>query len=117
MQKHGRRADLDSFVSPSRHAIPGRQDAGRHYAGPTWEVSDGSAIVGQVAGTSPGSVAMDIPSAETHRDVERGNGVLGAATTVQRINTAVGSTGACYKPGTDESVPDMRADAVFLKQD
>src|ERR1700691_4165537 len=28
---------------------------GRHYAGPNWEHSDGSAVVGKVAGSAPGA--------------------------------------------------------------
>lgn len=89
---------------------------GRHYAGPTWEVGDGSTIVGQVAGTSPGSVAMDIPWLKLTVTSKRGTGVLSAVTTVQRINTVGGRLiGACYKPGTYESVP-YAADYVFLKK-
>jgi len=34
---------------------------GRHYAGPTWEYSDGGAVVGQVAGTAPGRSQWTFP--------------------------------------------------------
>ena len=89
---------------------------GRHYAGPNWEYSDGSAVVGQVVGTAPGSVANDIPWLKLGVTSRRGNGVLSPATTVQRINTVGGRlTGACYKPGTYESVP-YSADYVFLRK-
>jgi len=89
---------------------------GRHYAGPNWEYSDGSAVVGQVAGTSPGQVAMDIPWLKLGVTSRRGNGALSPATTVQRINTAGGRlNGACYKAGTYESVP-YSADYVFLRK-
>ena len=89
---------------------------GRHYAGPNWEYSDGSAVVGQVVGTAPGSVAMDIPWLKLGVTSRRGSGVLGPATTVQRINTMGGKlNGACYKPGTYESVP-YSADYVFLRK-
>jgi hypothetical protein len=89
---------------------------GRHYAGPNWEYSDGSAVVGQVVGTAPGSVANDIPLLKLGVTSRRGNGVLSAATTVQRINTAGGKlNGACYKAGTYESVP-YSADYVFLRK-
>ena len=105
-----------TFREPIATLFQDGKTVGRHYAGPTWEVSDGSAIVGQVAGTSPGSVAMDIPWLKLTVTSKRGNGVLGAATTVQRINTVGGKlTGACYKPGTYESVP-YAADYVFLKK-
>ena len=89
---------------------------GRHYAGPNWEYGDGSAVVGQVVGTAPGSVANDIPWLKLGVTSRRGNGVLSPATTVQRINTMGGKlNGACYKPGTYESVP-YSADYVFLRK-
>jgi hypothetical protein len=89
---------------------------GRHYAGPNWEYSDGSAVVGQVVGTAPGQVAMDIPWLKLTIASRRGNGVLSPATTVQRINTMGGKlNGACYKAGTYESVP-YSADYVFLRK-
>jgi len=105
-----------AFREPIATLFQDGKTVGRHYAGPTWEVSDGSAIVGQVAGTSPGSVAMDIPWLKLTVTSKRGNGVLGAATTVQRINTVGGKlTGACFKAGSYESVP-YAADYLFLKK-
>lgn len=89
---------------------------GRHYAGPNWEYSDGSAVVGQVVGTAPGQVAMDIPWLKLGVTSRRGNGVLSQVTTVQRINTMGGKlNGPCYKAGSYESVP-YSADYVFLRK-
>jgi hypothetical protein len=89
---------------------------GRHYAGPNWEYSDGSAVVGQVVGTAPGMVANDIPLLKLGVTSRRGSGVLSPATTVQRINTVGGKlNGACYKAGTYESAP-YSADYVFLRK-
>ena len=105
-----------AFREPIATLLQDGKTVGRHSAGPTWEFGDGSAIVGQVAGTSPGSVAMDIPWLKLTVTTRRGNGALSAATTVQRINTVGGRlTGACYKAGTYESVP-YSADYVFLKK-
>lgn len=105
-----------TFREPIATLFSDGKTVGRHYAGPTWELSDGSAVVGQVAGTSPGSVAMDIPWLKLTVTSRRGNGALSAATTVQRINTVGGRlTGACYKSGTYESVP-YSADYVFLRK-
>ena len=105
-----------TFREPIATLFQDGKTVGRHYAGPTWEVGDGSAIVGQVAGTSPGSVAMDIPWLKLTVTSKRGTGVLSPVTTVQRINTVGGKlTGACYKAGTYESVP-YAADYVFLKK-
>jgi hypothetical protein len=104
------------FREPIATLFSDGKTVGRHYAGPTWEYSDGSAVVGQVAGTAPGQVAMDIPWLKLAVASRRGTGALTPATTVQRINTAGGRlNGACYKAGTYESVP-YSADYVFLRK-
>ena len=105
-----------AFREPIATLLSDGKTVGRHYAGPSWEYSDGSAVVGQVVSTVPGGVAMDIPWLKLAVTSRRGNGVLGPVTTVQRINTAGGKlNGACYKPGTYESVP-YSADYVFLRK-
>jgi hypothetical protein len=104
------------FREPIATLFSDGKTVGRHYAEPTWEYTDGSAVVGQVLGTAPGQVAMDIPWLKLGVTSRRGSGVLGPATTVQRINTMGGKlNGACYKPGTYESVP-YSADYVFLRK-
>ena len=104
------------FREPIATLFSDGKTVGRHYAGPTWEYTDGSAAVGQVLGTAPGQVAMNIPWLKLGVTSRRGSGVLGPATTVQRINTMGGKlNGACYKPGTYESVP-YSADYVFLRK-
>src|SRR5690349_16199289 len=47
---------------------------GRHYAGPTWELSDGSAVVGKAAANAPGASANDIPWLKLDVIDRRGNG-------------------------------------------
>ena len=105
-----------AFREPIATLFLDGKTVGRHYAGPNWEYSDGSAVVGQVTGTAPGQVANDIPWLKLGVTSRRGNGVLGPVTTVQRINTVGGRVnGACYKAGTYESVP-YSADYVFLRK-
>jgi uncharacterized protein DUF3455 len=105
-----------AFREPIATLLSAGKTVGRHYAGPSWEYSDGSAVVGQVVGTAPGQVAMDIPWLKLTIASRRGNGVLSPVTTVQRINTMGGKlNGACYKAGTYESVP-YSADYVFLRK-
>jgi hypothetical protein len=105
-----------AFREPIATLLSDGKTVGRHYAGPSWEYSDGSAVVGQVVSTAPGGVAMDIPWLKLAVTSRRGNGVLGPVTTVQRINTAGGKlNGACYKAGSYESVP-YSADYVFLRK-
>ena len=89
---------------------------GRHYAGPNWEYSDGSAVVGKAAGNAPGATANDIPWLKLSVVSQRGSGVLTGITTVQRINTQGGvHAGSCEKAGTFTSAP-YRADYVFPRK-
>jgi hypothetical protein len=105
-----------AFREPVATLILDGKTVGRHYAGPTWEYADGSAVVGQVAGTAPGEMAADIPLLKLAITSRRGTGGLSPATTVQRINTVGGRlNGTCYKAGTFESVP-YSADYVFLRK-
>jgi hypothetical protein len=89
---------------------------GRHYAGPTWEHSDGSAVVGKAAASVPGATPNDIPWLKLEVISRRGNGILSGVTTVQRINTQGGKfEGACDKAGATHSAP-YSADYVFLRK-
>jgi hypothetical protein len=87
---------------------------GRHYAGPTWEHTDGSMVVGKVVGTALGTTPNDIPWLRLEVVARRGKGMLSGVTTVQRINTKGGSAqGPCDNTGTYLSVP-YSAQYVFL---
>jgi hypothetical protein len=90
--------------------------AGRHYAGPNWEHSDGSAVVGKAAGNAPGATPSDIPWLKLDVVSQRGSGILTGVTTVQRIHTKGGKLdGACETVGTYHSAP-YSADYVFLRK-
>jgi hypothetical protein len=87
---------------------------GRHYAGPTWEHTDGSIIVGKVVGIAFAATPNDIPWLRLDVVDRRGNGLLSSVTTVQRINTKGGSAqGPCDNTGIYLSVP-YSAEYVFL---
>ena len=89
---------------------------GRHYAGPNWEHSDGSAVTGKVAGSALGATPNDIPWLKLEVVSRRGSGILTGVTTVQRINTSGGKfQGPCDKAGAYRSVP-YSADYVFLRK-
>ncbi len=89
---------------------------GRHYAGPTWEHADGSAVTGKAAGNAPGATANDVACLKLEVVGRRGNGTLDSVTTVQRINTRGGVLrGACEQAGALLSVP-YSADYVFLRK-
>ncbi len=105
-----------AFREPIATLFADGKTVGRHYAGPNWEASDGSAVVGKAVGNAPGATASDIPWLKLEVASSRGNGVLSGVTTVQRINTSGGKLeGACDKAGTFKSAP-YSADYVFLRK-
>src|ERR1700680_4686978 len=82
-----------AFREPIATLLADGKTVGRHYAGPNWEYSDGSAVVGKAVGNAPGATANDIPWLKLEVASRRGSGVLTAVTTVQRINTQGGKVG------------------------
>jgi Protein of unknown function (DUF3455) len=105
-----------AFREPIATLLADGKTVGRHYAGPTWEHSDGSAVVGKVAGSAPGATPNDIAWLKLDVISRRGSGILTPVTTVQRINTQGGKLdGACDKAGAWRSMP-YSADYVFLRK-
>jgi hypothetical protein len=105
-----------AFREPIATLLVDGKTVGRHYSGPNWEHSDGSAVVGKAAGNAPGATPNDIPWLKLEVISHRGSGILTAATTVQRINTIGGKLeGACDKAGAFKSAP-YSADYVFLRK-
>jgi hypothetical protein len=89
---------------------------GRHYAGPNWELADGSAVVAKVAGRAPGAGARDIPLLKLEVVSQRGSGQFTGVTTVQRLATRGGvAEGACERAGTFLNVP-YSADYTFFRK-
>ena len=105
-----------AFREPIATLMADSKTVGRHYAGPSWEHIDGSAVVGKVVGNAPGATANDIPWLKLDVASHRGSGTLTPVTTVQRINTQGGKLdGACDKAGATKSAP-YSADYVFLRK-
>src|SRR6266853_2802660 len=105
-----------SFREPIATLLLDGKTVGRHYAGPTWEHSDGSAVVGKAAASVPGATPNDIPWLKLEVISRRGSGVLTGVTTVQRINTKGGKLeGVCEKAGAFRSAP-YSADYMFLRK-
>jgi hypothetical protein len=89
---------------------------GRHYAGPSWELTDSSAIEAKPAGRAPGAGPQDIPLLKLDVTTHRGRGTLAAATTVQRLDTKGGNLeGPCAVAGETRAVP-YSAEYRFLKR-
>jgi hypothetical protein len=105
-----------AFREPIATLMADGKTVGRHYAGPSWEHSDGSAVVGKAIGNAPGATASDIPWLKLDVASRRGSGILSDVTTVQRINTKGGKLeGACDSAGSYRSAP-YSADYVFLRK-
>jgi hypothetical protein len=105
-----------AFREPIATLLADGKTVGRHYAGPNWEHSDGSAVVGKAAGNAPGTTPNDIPWLKLNVVSSRGSGLLTGVTTVQRINTQGGKLdGACDKAGSFRSAP-YSAEYVFLRK-
>ncbi len=105
-----------AFREPVATLIADHKIVGRHFAGPTWQLSDGSAVVGRVAASTPGATVKDIAWLKLDVVSRRGSGMLSNVTTVQRINTLGGKLDdACDRPGDSRSMP-YTADYVFLRK-
>ncbi len=104
------------FREPIATLFIGSRTVGRHYAGPSWEMADGSAVKAKVAGRAPAASAGDIPLLKLAVAAQHGEGQLTDVTTVQRINTKGGvAEGKCDSAGTFLSVP-YAADYAFYRK-
>jgi hypothetical protein len=104
------------FREPIATLVVNGKTVGRHYAGPSWELTDGSRVTARVAGRAPGATPKDIPLLKLAVAAHGGPGQLAGVTTVQRLNTRGGvADGTCDKAGTFLNVP-YSAEYVFLKK-
>lgn len=104
------------FREPIATLLIGAETVGRHFAGPNWELADGSAVTGKLAGRAPGATAKDIPLLKLDVASQRGTGQLTGVTTIQRINTKGGAAeGPCESAGAFLNVP-YSADYTFFKK-
>jgi hypothetical protein len=74
--------------------------AGRHFAGPTWEASDGSRITGKLVASSPSPDSNSIPWLLLSVPSHDGAGIMSRVQSVQRLETKGGMA-----PGTGCSAP------------
>ena len=104
------------FREPIATLMIDGKTVGRHFAGPVWEMADGSAVSAKVSAQAPGATANDIPLLRLDVAARHGSGLLSGVTTIQRLNTHGGrADGACDAPGTFLSVP-YSADYAFYKR-
>ena len=67
---------------------------GKHFAGPSWEASDGSRVTGKAVANAPSPDADSIAWLLLNIVGHEGSGVLSRATSIQRINTKGGKAPA-----------------------
>ncbi len=102
------------FREPVATLIQDGKTLGRHYAGPNWELADGSAVSGKVIGKAPGATKDDILHLRLDA-TSRGAGLLAGVTSIQRLETRGGVLdGACEKAGDFAAKP-YSSTYVFLK--
>ena len=63
---------------------------GKHYAGPTWELSDGSKVVGKLKARSDSPDANAIPWLLLSAETTSGAGALSGTKSIQRLKTSGG---------------------------
>lgn len=96
-----------AFKAPDARLSDARgQDAGHHYAGPTWESTDGSKVIGKleqkVDAPGPGDIPWLLLSAKSNE----GAGKFGKVTFIQRISTHAGKApaGGCDQAHAGQEV-------------
>jgi hypothetical protein len=90
---------------------------GKHFAGPSWEASDGSRVTGKAAANAPSPDADSIPWLLVTVVSRSGAGVLSKVTSIQRINTKGGkspASGCDAAHAGQESRASYSADYVFF---
>jgi hypothetical protein len=102
------------FREPIATLMLDGKTVGRHYAGPDWELADGSAVSGKVSGRAAGATPADIPLLRLDASA-RGSGMLSGVSTIQRINTKGGVAAGSCAAGGYLSVP-YSADYTFYRK-
>ena len=104
-----------TFREPLASLILDGRTVGRHFAGPTWEMSDGSRVTGKVVAQAAAPSTDDIPWLRLEVSERRGSGGLDGVTTVQRLETVGGKkSGPCTLAGELLAEP-YAADYLFSR--
>ncbi len=104
-----------SFREPIATLISDGKTVGRHFAGPSWEMSDGSLVVGKVVAKTSGATVSDIAWLKLEVSQHQGTGILDGVTIVQRTATSGGNkAGPCPSEGAFFAEP-YAADYVFSR--
>lgn len=91
------------------------QTVGRHFAGPHWQLDDGSLVMGRLLQSLPGATPTDSPLLRLSIVQNSRTGRLAQATEVYRLNTKSGLlSGPCDRAGELRSMP-YSADYLFTR--
>jgi len=102
------------FREPLAILTTNGQTVGRHFAGPSWQLNDGSVMVGKVVAQKPGATVKDISLLQLDVAGREGTGLLSRVTSVERLETHGGAfAGECQQAGTLHVEP-YSAQYVFL---
>jgi hypothetical protein len=102
------------FREPMAILTADAKTVGRHFAGPSWQLNDGSGVVGRLVAQKPGATAQDIALLQLDVSTREGDGMMSRVTTVERLDTHGGAySGACPKVGATHLEP-YTARYVFL---
>ena len=105
-----------AFREPIATLLLDGKTIGRHYAGPTWELIDGSVVSGKIASHAPGASPADIPILNLEVTSRRGQGQLSLVSTIKRLNTRGGiAVGECSAHHALLDVP-YTADYAFYRK-
>lgn len=104
------------FREPVATLFVDGRTVGRHYAGPHWEMADGSSVRASDSARASGASEDDIPLLRLDVTSSSGSGLLAGVNTIQRLNTKGGvAAGSCDEAGKILSVP-YEADYVFFRR-
>ena len=95
----------------------GGKPFGKHFAGPSWQASDGSMVTGKAVANAPSPDADSVPWLLLTVISRSGDGVLSGATSIQRINTKGGkapASGCDAAHAGQETRASYSADYVFF---
>lgn len=103
--------------APEARLLDARGDAiGRHFAGPSWELADGSSVVGEVKARRGSPTAGSIPWLLLAAKSTAGAGVFSPVAAIQRLHTEGGVAPAegcdAAHAGAEARVP-YKADYYF----
>lgn len=106
-----------AFEAPEADLLNNRgKRIGKHYAGPTWEASDGSKVVGEVLQRADAPSPKAVPWLLLKAKSNEGNGIFKNVTYIQRVNTEGGKAPAegCDPQHSDAKVRvDYKANYYF----